>query len=203
MFGMRFASPKSKMMLQDCVGVTPNLSIKGQFTERVDKFTYLGSCITPDGSIAEELSSCIQKVQLAFSNLHHLWRRNDVKLSTKGRIYSAAVRSVLLYGSETWPLKAEDIRRLSVFDHRCLRSIGKIWWEHRISNTEVRRRVLGPRNMSMSLSSCIIIDFGGWDMYCACRTTVFPGEPCSPNPKVAGKGPPVVSIWPGKGTWNP
>ena len=30
---------------------------------------------------------------------------------------------------------------------RCLRSIGKIWWEHRISNTEVRWRVLGPRNM--------------------------------------------------------
>ena len=26
-------------------------------------------------------------------------------------------------------------------------------------------------------------------VYCACRTTVFPGEPCSPNPKVAGKGP--------------
>ena len=36
-----------------------------------------------------------------------------------------------------------------MFDHRCLRSIGKIWWEHRISNTEVRRRVLGPRNMSV------------------------------------------------------
>ena len=52
MFGMRFAPPKCKMMLQDWVGVTPNLSIKGQFIERVDKFTYLGSCITPDGSIA-------------------------------------------------------------------------------------------------------------------------------------------------------
>ena len=34
-------------------------------------------------------------------------------------------------------------------DHHCLRSIGKIWWEHRISNTEVRRRVLGPKNTSI------------------------------------------------------
>ena len=105
MFGIRFAPPKCKMILQDWVGVTPNLSIKGQFIERVNKFTYLGSCITPDGSIAEELSSRIQKARLAFSKLHHLWRRNDIKLSTKGRVYSAAVRSVLLYGSETWPLK--------------------------------------------------------------------------------------------------
>ena len=100
MFAMRFAPPKCKMMLQEWVGVTLNLSINGQFMERVDMFTYLGSCITPDGSIAEELSSRIQKARQAFSNLHHLWRRNDIKLSTKGRVYSAAVRSVLLYGSE-------------------------------------------------------------------------------------------------------
>ena len=77
----------------------------------------------PRGSIAEELSLRIQKAQLAFSNLHHLWRRNDIKLSTKGKVYSAAVRSVLLYGSETLATEAEDVRRLSVFDHRCLRSI--------------------------------------------------------------------------------
>ena len=127
----------------------PNLSIKGQFIERVDKFTYLGSCITLEGSIAEELSSLIQKARLDFSNLHQLWRRNGIKLSTKGRVWLVALRSVLLYGLETWPLKAEDIRTLSVFDHRCLRSIGQIWWEHRISNTEVRRRVSRPKNMSI------------------------------------------------------
>ena len=84
MFGMHFVPPKCKMMLQDWVGVTPNPSIKGQFIERVDKFTYLGSCSSPDGSIGDELSSRIQEVRLAFSNLHHLWRRNDIKLSTKG-----------------------------------------------------------------------------------------------------------------------
>ena len=61
MFGMRFAPRKCKMMLQYWVGVTPNLSIRGQFIERVDKFTYLGSCITPDGSIAEKLCSRIQR----------------------------------------------------------------------------------------------------------------------------------------------
>ena len=72
MFGMRFALLNCQMMLQDWVGVTPNLSVEGQFIERVYKFTYLGICITPDGSIAEELSSCIQKARLAFSNLHHL-----------------------------------------------------------------------------------------------------------------------------------
>ena len=105
-------------------------------TELVDwspKFTYLGSCITPDGSIV--------KARPVFSNLHRLWPRDDIQLSTKGRVYSAGVRLVLLYGSEALPLKAEDIRTLSVFDHCYLWNIGKIWWGHRISNTEVRQRV--------------------------------------------------------------
>ena len=149
MFGMHFAPPKREMMLQDWVGVTPNLSIKGQFIERVDKFTYLGSCINPDGSIAEELSSRIQKARLIFSNLYHLWRWNDIKLSMKGRVYSAAVCLNMFYSSETGPLKVEDIRRLSAFDYCYLRSIGQIWCEYRTGNIEVRQRVLGPRNMSV------------------------------------------------------
>ncbi|VDP69333.1 unnamed protein product [Schistosoma curassoni] len=48
-----------------------------------------------------------------------------------GRVYCAAVHSVLLYGSETWPVRVEDIRRLLVFDHRSLRSIARISWDHR------------------------------------------------------------------------
>ncbi|VDP54751.1 unnamed protein product [Schistosoma mattheei] len=49
------------------------------------------------------MSARIQKARLAFANLRHLWRRRDVRLSTKGRVYCAAARSVLLYGSKTWP----------------------------------------------------------------------------------------------------
>jgi hypothetical protein len=37
-----------------------------------------------------------------------------------------------------------------VFDHRCLRSIARIWWEHRISNAEVRRMVFGVNTRSIA-----------------------------------------------------
>ncbi|KER28282.1 hypothetical protein T265_04880 [Opisthorchis viverrini] len=83
-------------------------------------------------------------------------RRRDISLSVKGRVFNAAVRSILLYGSETWPLRAEDVKRLSLFDHRCLRSITRIWWEHRISNSEVRRMVFG-RNNSPSIDELITL----------------------------------------------
>jgi hypothetical protein len=142
-FGMHFTPAKCKVLLQDWVGSNPTLMLAEEPLDVVDKFTYLGSCICPGGAVKDEIASRIGRARAAFANLRHLWRRRDISLSVKGRVYNAAVRSVLLYGSETWPLRAEDVRKLAVFDHRCLRSIARVWWEHRISNAEVRRMVLG------------------------------------------------------------
>ena len=33
-------------------------------------------------------------------------------LKVKGKVYSACVQCVLTYSSETWPMRAEDMRRL-------------------------------------------------------------------------------------------
>jgi hypothetical protein len=153
MFGLRFAPSKCKFMLQDWAGDIPSLSVAGSTIDQVDSFTYLGSCICPNGGVAEEVSERIRKARVAFANLGHLWRRRDIRLATKGRVYAAAVRPVLLYGSETWPLRAEDVRQVSVFDHRCLRSIARVRWDTRVSNAEVRRRVLGVRGLSVE---CLI-----------------------------------------------
>ncbi|WP_432422665.1 reverse transcriptase domain-containing protein [Streptococcus dysgalactiae] len=142
-FGMCFAPSKCKVLLQDWQEPVPVITLNGDRLNVVDNFVYLGSNIAAGGGVGDEISSRIAKARLAFANLRHLWRRRDIRLSLKGRVYKATVRSVLLYGCETWPLRAEDARRLSVFDHRCLRSIARIRWQHRVSNDEVRRRVLG------------------------------------------------------------
>ncbi|VDO64168.1 unnamed protein product [Schistosoma margrebowiei] len=80
--------------------------------------------------VYDEISALIQEAQLAFANLRHLWRRRDIRLQTKGRVYCAAVRSVLLYDSETWPVRVGDICRLLVFDYRYFRDIARISWDH-------------------------------------------------------------------------
>ncbi|VDP59978.1 unnamed protein product [Schistosoma mattheei] len=90
------SSPGSDQMNKDRVAPTPKLMIGSEVVERIDRFTYLGSLISPCGLVCEEISSRIQKARLAFSNLRHLWRRRDIRLSTKRRVYCAAVRSVLL-----------------------------------------------------------------------------------------------------------
>nr|CAX83711.1 endonuclease-reverse transcriptase [Schistosoma japonicum] len=149
MFGMRFSPSKCKLLLQDWPASTPELRIGSEEVECVDNFTYLGSLISPNGLVSEEISARIRKARLAFANLRHLWRRRDIRLSTKGRVYCTAVRPVLLYGCETWPLRVEDTRRLLAFDHRCLRNISRTCWDLRVTNNEVRRRVLGNNGKSV------------------------------------------------------
>ena len=91
--------------------------------EQVERFTYLGSCISTNGNITSEITARISKAQAAFSNLRHLRRCTDVSLVTKGQVYNATVCSTLLYGCETWPLRSEDLYGLQVFDHSCLCSV--------------------------------------------------------------------------------
>ena len=38
--------------------------------------------------------------------------KRGVSLKLKGKIYDACVQRVLVYGSETWAIKAEDLARL-------------------------------------------------------------------------------------------
>ena len=152
---MCFAPSKCKVLLQDWQEPVPVLTLAGEPLEVVDKFVYLGSCVSAGRGVTEEISNRIVKARVAYANLSHLWRRRDVSLAVKGRVYNASVRTVLLYACETWPLRAEDVRRLCVFDHRCLRRIACVRWNHRVSNSEVRRRVFGHSRDHHSLSVVI------------------------------------------------
>ncbi|KER29071.1 hypothetical protein T265_04257 [Opisthorchis viverrini] len=69
-------------------------------------------------------------------------------LSARGRVQNAAVRSTLLYGSETWLLSAEDVRVFSVFGHRCIWNTIRDWCEHRINNAGVRWMVFKAYGLS-------------------------------------------------------
>ncbi|KAA3671415.1 electron transfer flavoprotein alpha subunit, partial [Paragonimus westermani] len=136
--------------------------LAGNPLETVDSFTYLGSTISSACNIADEISARIAKARVAFSKLRHLWRRKDVRLSLKGRVYNACVRSILLYGSETWPVRKQDINRLAVFDHRCLRHLAHIKWADRVSNAAVRRRVFRNVRDARSIGQVVTLHSLRW-----------------------------------------
>ncbi len=76
--------------------------LDGEPLEDVDKFKYLGSMFVPNGQGTEEIRSRINLARSAFSRIQScLWSRREISLRTKGRVYQAVVRLVLLYGCET------------------------------------------------------------------------------------------------------
>ncbi|VDP30909.1 unnamed protein product [Schistosoma margrebowiei] len=61
-----------------------------EMLEATVSFFIYSILINPCGLVCDEISARIQKARLAFTNLRHLWRRRDIRLSTKGRVYCTA-----------------------------------------------------------------------------------------------------------------
>ena len=53
------------------------------------------------------------------------------------KIFNACVKSVLLYGCETWLVRNEIQRKIQTFVNRRLRYILRIWWPNIISNKDL------------------------------------------------------------------
>ena len=61
-------------------------------------------------------------------------------MRTKIRLFQSNVKSVLLYGSETWSLKKTLSSKLQVFINTCLRQIMKIKWSDKVHNNILWKR---------------------------------------------------------------
>jgi len=120
---------------------TPNnqpLLLNDQQTEQVYEFPYLGSIISKDnGGTDRDVAERITKAQGAFRMLNTVWRSTTYSNNTKIRIFNTNVKSILLYGCETWKFTKTIIHQLQVLVNRCIRRILKIFWPVQISNQEL------------------------------------------------------------------
>ena len=137
--GLKIHPGKSKVLR---VGAPEReqIKIEEHALEEVESFCYLGSIIDKEGGTAAEIKARIGKAQGAFISLSKLWRTKDISLGTKLRIFNSNVKSVLLYGCETWNASSSCIKRIQVFINKCLRRLLRIRWTDRIRNEEVWRR---------------------------------------------------------------
>ena len=78
------------------------------------------------------------------AQLDNVWRQQRLRLSTKLRIYTALVQSVVLYGSETWTLCKVDSDRIQSFHMQALCRILGIRWYDKVSNAVFSERTKLP-----------------------------------------------------------
>jgi hypothetical protein len=99
------------------------VSLGGQHLEVVDSFCYLGDVVGQAGGCYDATTARIRTAWGKFRDLLPIITNRGISLKTRGHLYNTAVRSVLLYGSETWPLTTEDTNRLIRNDNSMIRWI--------------------------------------------------------------------------------
>jgi hypothetical protein len=90
------------------------------FTEEM---IYLGSVIVPSLQSENDVGRRIMLARRAMGMLRPSFRRKDLGLRVKGKMYAALVLSILMYGSECWVLTADLMKELRTFHRSNVRSL--------------------------------------------------------------------------------
>ncbi|BHF85821.1 hypothetical protein SprV_1002899400 [Sparganum proliferum] len=80
----------------------PHISVNGTQLQVVEYFPYLGSTLSRNIKINDEVATRIPKASQAFGGLQStVWNRHGLQLSTKLKMYKAVILSTLPFGAET------------------------------------------------------------------------------------------------------
>ena len=90
--------------------------------QTVTGFIFLGSKITADGDCSHEIKRGLLLGRKVMTNLGSIFKSRDITLPTKVRLVKAMVFPVVMYGCESWTVKAE-CRRIDAFELRCWRRL--------------------------------------------------------------------------------
>lgn len=134
--GLRINVPKTKDIRIRARNQTA-FEINGTKIETVNEFCYLGSIIAESGGADADVESRIRKAKGAFALLNSVWKSSVLSRNLKLRIFNSNVKSVLLYGCETWKVTASLTNKIQVFINGCLRKILRIYWPETISNVDL------------------------------------------------------------------
>ena len=72
--------------------------------ERVNSFVYLGTLITADNNTSAQINKRITLASRSFFGLVNALKAKNVNRKYKVIIYKTLIKSVLMYGAETWVL---------------------------------------------------------------------------------------------------
>jgi len=106
-----------------------------------DHFRYLGSIISQDGEIGEDVTHRIKVGWLKWRSASGVLCDKRIPVKLKGKFYRTAVRPALLYGTECWATKRQHINKMSVAEMRMLRWMCGKTRKDRIRNEIIREKV--------------------------------------------------------------
>jgi hypothetical protein len=99
------------------------MKIDNSSFERVEELKYLGSTLTNQNSIKEEIKSRLKSWNACYHSVQNLWSSSLLYKNLNIKMYKTIILPVVSYGCETWSLTLSEERRLRMFENRVLRRI--------------------------------------------------------------------------------
>ena len=91
--------------------------------EMMEEFKYLGTTLTNQNSVQEEIKSRFKLGNACYHSVQNLLLYSLLTKNLKIQIYRTIILPVVLYGCENWSLTLREECRLRVFEKRVLRRI--------------------------------------------------------------------------------
>ena len=104
-------------------GRSDNIKTDSRSFERVEDFQYLGTTLTNQNSLQEEIKSRLKLGNACYYSVQNLLSSSLLSKSVKIKIYRTIISPVVVYGCDTWSLTLTQERRLRVFENRVLRRV--------------------------------------------------------------------------------
>jgi hypothetical protein len=89
----------------------------------VEKFKYLGTTLTDQNSMHEEIKSTLNSGNVCHHSVQSFLSSRLLSRNLTVKIYKTIILPVVLYECETWSPKLREEHRLKVFENRALRRI--------------------------------------------------------------------------------
>jgi hypothetical protein len=90
----------------------------------VAKFEYLGTTLTNQNDVRDEIKSRLNSENAGYYSVQNLLSSGLISKNLKIKIYKTVILPVVLYGCETWSVALGEEHRLRVFENRVLEIFG-------------------------------------------------------------------------------
>jgi len=152
--GLEINADKTKYVVMprdQKAGRSHSVKTDNSFFERVEQFKYLGTTLSNQNSMKEQIKGRLKSGNAWYYSVQNLLSSSLLSKNLKLiKLYRTIILPVLLYRCETWSLTLRKEYRLRVFENRMLR---RIFGHKRGKMTDERRKLHEELN-NLPLTQC-------------------------------------------------